>query len=535
MRTAGNPRGKGSARERRVAPLPLLLLWVVSIASSCTDADVFRVYEPPPLPQDRITIQGSYCASEPEDLVFPVKILFIFDDSGSMAESDPNFRRLSAALELVDLLLQEKEVYFGVEHFQNAQPMLLTQDPVFTRDRAALAQALDSSLHQPAGGTPYVGALSTAITAIKGDINADPLMAARTRYVVIFLSDGEPTDDKAPPYPQIMDRVHQLKQLEQGYPAAGEVTLHTAYLESNGDDSGGSHVALLQQMAEETGGQFRNFESGEAIDFTQFDVTAISRDFMAVFPLLVTNLNARPSLTGPVADSDGDGLTDEEEDAMGTDSTNPDTDGDGCSDMMEVAYAGWDPLTPGWETSPQHCECKDELRHADTDGDGLTDCEEVWLSLDRKQPDSDYDVEGRPQPDNMLDSLEVWYHLGRTRADGADDYDRDGVGNLDELVQHMDPNVSDNAMREEIGYRFEYLYQQQQRPNCYDFRVSNVPVVSTRATPGHAAGVNRILLYFIEAPQDDPHRERVVRAALLQVQFDGWAVEPELLEVRPED
>jgi hypothetical protein len=56
----------------------------------------------------------------------------------------------------------------------------------------------------------------------------------------------------------------------------------------------------------------------------------------------------------PAQDSDGDGLLDAEEIALGTDPLDPDTDGDGLPDGTEVAH-GTDPLDP------------------DTDGDGLTD------------------------------------------------------------------------------------------------------------------------------------------------------------------
>jgi hypothetical protein len=53
-------------------------------------------------------------------------------------------------------------------------------------------------------------------------------------------------------------------------------------------------------------------------------------------------------------DSDGDGLTDEEERQLGTNPFNPDTDGDGISDGDEVRL-GLNPL------------------RADTDGDGIID------------------------------------------------------------------------------------------------------------------------------------------------------------------
>ncbi len=63
--------------------------------------------------------------------------------------------------------------------------------------------------------------------------------------------------------------------------------------------------------------------------------------------------------SGGAVDSDGDGLTDAEELALGTDPNNLDTDGDGLTDYEEVRVHGTDPLNP------------------DTDYDGLTDGEEV--------------------------------------------------------------------------------------------------------------------------------------------------------------
>lgn len=58
-------------------------------------------------------------------------------------------------------------------------------------------------------------------------------------------------------------------------------------------------------------------------------------------------------------DSDGDGLTDDEEAEYGTDPLNPDTDSDGLSDFDELRTYHTDPLNP------------------DTDYDGLKDGEEV--------------------------------------------------------------------------------------------------------------------------------------------------------------
>ena len=59
--------------------------------------------------------------------------------------------------------------------------------------------------------------------------------------------------------------------------------------------------------------------------------------------LLAANVNAIPGPDGPMLDSDGDGLTDVEEENTGTSPTLADTDGDGVSDNVEV-FSGLDPL-----------------------------------------------------------------------------------------------------------------------------------------------------------------------------------------------
>ncbi len=82
----------------------------------------------------------------------------------------------------------------------------------------------------------------------------------------------------------------------------------------------------------------------------------------------VTLVFVQPAVIEP-EDTDGDGLTDDEEAALGTDPTDVDTDGDGVQDGGEV-NAGTNPLV------------------ADTDGDGFTDKEELDLGSDPLDPDS---------------------------------------------------------------------------------------------------------------------------------------------------
>jgi len=105
------------------------------------------------------------------------------------------------------------------------------------------------------------------------------------------------------------------------------------------------------------------------------------------------------------ADSDGDGLTNNQEEALGTDPNVKDTDGDGLSDGDEVNK---------YRTSPLK---------ADSDGDGLSDGDEVVKHLtDPNKADTDND--------GLNDNDEIMTH--RTDALKADT-DGDGLADGQEI------------------------------------------------------------------------------------------------------
>ena len=98
----------------------------------------------------------------------------------------------------------------------------------------------------------------------------------------------------------------------------------------------------------------------------------------------LTGLKNGPGPGNDTGDFDGDGSSDADELANGTDPTDPDTDGDGLSDGDE-ATNGTDPL--------------DE----DSDDDGLTDGEEVALGTDPLDEDTDGDgLTDGVDPDPLL-------------------------------------------------------------------------------------------------------------------------------------
>jgi hypothetical protein len=181
-------------------------------------------------------------------------------------------------------------------------------------------------------------------------------------------------------------------------------------------------------------------------------------------------------------DADGDGLTDDEEQDLGTDPDNPDTDGDGLTDGEEVdtdgdgpdTGTGTDPLDPDTDdggvtdgaevdngTNPVD-DPADDLPSTDTDGDGLTDDEEDTLGTDPDDPDTDNDglSDGEevntvgtdpldPDTDDggVTDGAEV--DNGTNPVDDpaddlpATDPDGDGLTNEEEEQLGTDPNDAD--------------------------------------------------------------------------------------------
>lgn len=113
-------------------------------------------------------------------------------------------------------------------------------------------------------------------------------------------------------------------------------------------------------------------------------------------------------------DTDGDGLLDSEEEKLGTDRNNPDTDEDELTDFDEIKK---------WKTDPLN---------SDTDGDGYLDGQEVEGGYDPLGPgqlDSDNDGLGDVDEKNAGTNPEKY------------DTDGDGFSDKDEIDAGRDPLV----------------------------------------------------------------------------------------------
>ena len=104
----------------------------------------------------------------------------------------------------------------------------------------------------------------------------------------------------------------------------------------------------------------------------------------AVYILSTTYVNLE-TLDLDTADNDNDGLNNHLENYYGTNSENPDSDGDGLGDEMELAILSTDPNKV--DTNDNGVNDADE----DADGDGLSNSDELIAGTDPAIIDSDID------------------------------------------------------------------------------------------------------------------------------------------------
>lgn len=139
------------------------------------------------------------------------------------------------------------------------------------------------------------------------------------------------------------------------------------------------------------------------------------------------------------SDNDKDGLTKREELEMGTDPNNPDTDGDGLNDGVEINKYRTDPKNQ--DSDNDRLNDKEEVmdlatnpNKADSDDDGLSDYDEV-KTHNTDPMVADTDKEG------LKDGAEVLTH--KTNPLIADT-DKDGLSDSDEVNMHKtNPLVAD--------------------------------------------------------------------------------------------
>ena len=162
--------------------------------------------------------------------------------------------------------------------------------------------------------------------------------------------------------------------------------------------------------------------------------------------------NTKDALDYP-RDSDGDGLTDNEEQALGTDPANPDTDGDGIGDKFDS-----EPLD-GVLNSDTDGDGIIDLLDPDDDNDGYDDLLELELGTDGKNPEEfPEDQDGDFLPDVKEEELGTDPTNPDTDGDGIpdgeDDFPLDPDSSLDTdgdgIADKNDPDDDNDGVPDSI-------------------------------------------------------------------------------------
>ncbi len=498
---------------------------------SCTDAGLQPFTDGVEYVDDKLSVEGRFCVSEPDDVAFPVKILIAIDQSASLQCTDPGNNRFEAINGACNGLDGLPNVEFGVVGFASWSSIT-----PFTTSWNDASEAL-----APSGGTAtdYQGALSLVLEVLEQDmLDSGPTEVARTKYIVLFLSDGVPVpqcragcdDGDTPPDSnygvcnttleipegeyvdmhtlcpeynqpeQILQKVRDIIALGEFY-GAGELSLSTILLLASQeeidqvcpdidefDNVREEAEPLMQSMALEGLGTYRDVSISTDLDFLEFNYESLEAPYQ-VTEFFAINTHTIPTESGMSMDSDMDGLDDTTEFDLGLDRLLADTDNDRFSDLFEVTFAnmGFDALNEG--IPALGCD-----GGSDRDGDGLRECEEEFLGTDPLLPDSD--------GDRIPDGIEFRLGMDPMIEDTYVDHDFDGRLSGDEVRAGTHPQLYDeeSALLNQIHYSVDSTQVvSQDHTDCYDFHFQDLTLKPTLSADAEN-GINRILVYGQEEP-----------------------------------
>lgn len=513
----------------------LLCVIIVSIAilgSGCSSPDLERAQS-----RSKVALVGDFLTENPDVINFPIRIVLAIDCSGSMMGSDPDGARIQAAWNFIQTYHDYESVKFDVILWNNT---ISRTTGGFTRDLEELEGVLFN--YNNTSTTNYITAIQTAQQHFLNEIatmsqdNAQSANIARMKCIVMFFSDGLPDPGGSVVINEVYNDIRDLGTELLENQGVALFNFHTFFLstllQANVNDYN-TAVNLMTNMANYGNGIYTEFEDDEDIDFINIVDMRLTVEYQVKF-IIAFNTNVRPGNEIVYVDSDGDGLTDEEEldvdfnhngridpDEEGQ-ATNPmmrDTDNDGLSDYFERKMStidnALDPLNPLDSGCPQGAETMDR------DRDGLTDCEETIKGTSYNNPDTD--------GDGIPDGIEFYMGTNPLEAQYMNDTDFDGVADWLEVQRHTNVRVNDDKIRARYSYYYDIRdlglielnqgTEYQSRRRNISFNISNIDIMRTQGSDTLLPGDNLIRFFIAEVPEDMPDSNPVYRVADIVVNY----------------
>lgn len=531
-------RRHGSALGFAIAgALGLALVQVYS--SSCTNAGLVTLGPGGPGRPDRLELQGRACVPLAAGESFPVKVVFAIENGPQV---EPGLR--SAILDGLNDVVTQFTTPAHSFAFVGHNTMATGIEGAFVNDtRVTIAIGNYASRTEPAGPRSHRSALRLAESILSGDMQTGCRgLVARTRYLVVLVMTGADQSCANPVFNpgiaakcnaflssgdlaqctgcELSRTTESLRQLATKY-GAGEVVVQPVFVDTDSSPtpSFDEQTALYQaDVIARAGGStlVTTDPAGVRQRLASLNYASLQRA-LKLKRLIVMNRNAPVRAGRVLVDSDGDGLSDEEEAAIGTNPLAADTDLDGLGDGVELKM-GFKPQPPdagGVRERVSACNSSD-----DTDGDRLNDCEERVLGTDGCISDSD--------GDGLPDLVEFLGNSNPLIAEDLADDDRDGLSNIEEITVHSDPWTADIAFQRDrgVGYRVLPAPPTPDGRACYDLTIFNVALVETRERPDPSGagepvpvGNNEVHIYFQVGRDNDPRGTGIGALRIEQERF----------------
>lgn len=549
--------------NRLIINLVVLIVVAVTGLTACDNSPPLE----PTTPRHTVTIRGQFYTEDPDEIQFPVKVLFAIDCSLSMTVSDAANRRIEAVQQFLSRYNtdQYSSVSFAIMLWAGS---VLEQtrngygNAGFTRDTEELDRVLQAARED--SYTDYLGAVDNVRTIIENDLlmtsyqEDSSYVLPRTKYIVCFFSDGMPQTEGGSTqldidiWNEVEDITTMMEERD-----VGEFNFHALFLSSlfrYEDAEGIAHTIpgnedefeaasdVLIGMARYGNGVFQEVIDAAQLDFINLVTLQLSTEYQ-IKNIFAYNFNVIPQIETLSPDSDADGLTDDEEAyEYNTDPMAYDTDDDGLSDYFEIktqtirdGVLYMDPFL-----ADSSCTATVSGYWPDQDLDGMTDCEESIKGTYRFV--ADWDSDGIP------DGIEFLAGTNPLEDTYISDLDLDGVFDWLEVRRHTNPIANDPKVRDRFAYNVSLSDEGNPDPieepylpaliRKYSFTISNISIMETmgETEPGRyglAPNDNFIRVYVAQVPQDRPNAPPVYRMAEIYVNYDDG--DTQTVELSPSD